>query len=222
MKLIRTLYRAQSFFYPCCLLQTDSLDVRPWRRCFIEWTPWLQATLPCVTFTLVYLLTIHQQINVYILMMKWVSVETRMLAIARQGSQTNGPRLVKFRHMKMNFLLRISDRLSDVRLGVLKFFWIIVDMCGIYDSLLHYDGAHGGAVRWGTTLQIGMSRVWFPMVSSEFFHFYNPSGRTMALGLTQPPTEMITRNISWGKSGRCLGLTTLTPSCADCLEIWEP
>ena len=24
------------------------------------------------------------------------------------------------------------------------------------------------------------------------------------------------------KSGRCLGLTTLPPSCADCLEIWEP
>jgi hypothetical protein len=25
-----------------------------------------------------------------------------------------------------------------------------------------------------------------------------------------------------GKSGWCLGLTTLPPSCADCLEIWEP
>jgi hypothetical protein len=28
--------------------------------------------------------------------------------------------------------------------------------------------------------------------------FHNPSGRTMALGLTQPLTEMSTRNISWG------------------------
>ena len=27
---------------------------------------------------------------------------------------------------------------------------------------------------------------------------HNPSGRTMALGLTQPLTEMSTRNISWG------------------------
>jgi hypothetical protein len=44
----------------------------------------------------------------------------------------------------------------------------------------------------------------------------------MALGLTQPLTEMSTRNISWGKGGRCAGLTTLTPSCADCLKIWEP
>ena len=25
-----------------------------------------------------------------------------------------------------------------------------------------------------------------------------------------------------GKGGRCVGLTTLPPSCADCLEIWEP
>jgi len=25
-----------------------------------------------------------------------------------------------------------------------------------------------------------------------------------------------------GKGGRCTGLTTLLPSCADCLEIWEP
>jgi hypothetical protein len=24
------------------------------------------------------------------------------------------------------------------------------------------------------------------------------------------------------KGGRCLRLTTLPPSCADCLEIWEP
>ena len=25
-----------------------------------------------------------------------------------------------------------------------------------------------------------------------------------------------------GKDGRCVRLTTLPPSCADCLEIWEP
>jgi len=42
----------------------------------------------------------------------------------------------------------------------------------------------------------------------------------MALGLTQPLTEMSTRNISWGKGDECVGLTTLQPSCADCFEIW--
>jgi hypothetical protein len=25
-----------------------------------------------------------------------------------------------------------------------------------------------------------------------------------------------------GKGGRCVGLQTLPPSCAECLEIWEP
>ena len=29
------------------------------------------------------------------------------------------------------------------------------------------------------------------------FHLHKPSGRTMALGLIQPLTEMSTRNISW-------------------------
>ena len=43
----------------------------------------------------------------------------------------------------------------------------------------------------------------------------------MARGLTQPLTEMSTRNISWGKGGRCVELTTLPPLSADCLEIWE-
>jgi hypothetical protein len=47
----------------------------------------------------------------------------------------------------------------------------------------------------------------------------NPSGRTMALGFTQPLTEMTTKNISWGDKGsRCVGLRTLPLSYADCLE----
>ena len=36
----------------------------------------------------------------------------------------------------------------------------------------------------------------------------------MALGSTQPLTEMSSRRISWGKSGRCVRLTTLPPRCA--------
>jgi hypothetical protein len=109
----------------------------------------------------------------------------------------------------------------------------------------------------------------------------NPSGRTEALGSTQPLTEMSTRNmrnalfcvirqrvmvilyrifrnnqsdpsstttrcittqknavlicfaaeawnhayheyVLWGKGGRCIWLTILLLSWADCLEIWEP
>ena len=45
----------------------------------------------------------------------------------------------------------------------------------------------------------------------------------MALGLTQPLAEMSTRSISWvGEGARCVRLTTLSPSCADCLQIWDP
>jgi len=44
----------------------------------------------------------------------------------------------------------------------------------------------------------------------------------MALGSTRPLPEISTRNISWGKGDRCLRLTTLPPSSADCLEMWQP
>ena len=46
------------------------------------------------------------------------------------------------------------------------------------------------------------------------FHWHNTSDRTMALGSTQPLTEMSTRSISWGKGSRCVMLTNLPPSCA--------
>ena len=36
----------------------------------------------------------------------------------------------------------------------------------------------------------------------------------MALGSTQPLTEMSTRSISWVKAGRCVRLTILPPTCA--------
>jgi hypothetical protein len=43
----------------------------------------------------------------------------------------------------------------------------------------------------------------------------------MALGSTQPLTEMITRDICClVKRGQCVGLRTLSPSRADYLEIW--
>jgi hypothetical protein len=41
-------------------------------------------------------------------------------------------------------------------------------------------------------------------------------------GSTHPLTEMSTSGISWGggrKSGLCLGLTTLSLSCTNCLDI---
>jgi hypothetical protein len=54
------------------------------------------------------------------------------------------------------------------------------------------------------------------------FHWHNPSGPTMALGLTQPLTKWVPVVFPGGKGCRCVGLTTLPHSGADCLEIWEP
>jgi len=54
-------------------------------------------------------------------------------------------------------------------------------------------------------------------------HLLNPSDRTLALGSTQPPTDMSTKEcFLGGKGGQYVGLTTLPRSCAHCLEMWEP
>jgi hypothetical protein len=45
-------------------------------------------------------------------------------------------------------------------------------------------------------------------------------GRTMALGFTQSVTAMSTRNNSWGKGGRCIGLT-LPPLCVRTTKSWR-
>ena len=53
------------------------------------------------------------------------------------------------------------------------------------------------------------------------FNLLNTSGRTVALGSTNSLTEI-------SNDGRCVGLTTLPHSCADCFEIlgasnsWNP
>jgi hypothetical protein len=85
-------------------------------------------------------------------------------------------------------------------------------------------------VRWGTRWRSWLRHyatsrkvaVSIPDGVSGIFQSLNPSGRTTAVGSTQPLTEMSTRNPSWGKDGRCVGLTNLPLSCADCLEILEP
>jgi len=58
----------------------------------------------------------------------------------------------------------------------------------------------------------------------KIFNSLIPSDRTVALGLTQPATEMCTRNtyLLGRKGSYCLGLKALPPTYADCLGIREP
>jgi hypothetical protein len=66
-------------------------------------------------------------------------------------------------------------------------------------STLHGE-VRGVAVGWGTALQA--ARSWFrsPLGSLEFFiDIIRPAAVCMALGSTQPLTEMSTRSISFGE-----------------------
>jgi hypothetical protein len=68
-------------------------------------------------------------------------------------------------------------------------------------SYLHYVlsvGASQNSIVWDVAVQAGRSRVRFPTRSSDFFNLPHPSSRTIALGSTQPLTEMSTRNLPGG------------------------
>jgi len=82
-------------------------------------------------------------------------------------------------------------------------------------------GALDGAVGWGTVLQGRRSWVRFPMVSLEFFieSFWPHNGPGVDYASNKNEYQ---EYFLGGKGGRCVGLTTLPPSCANCLEIWEP
>jgi len=107
---------------------------------------------------------------------------------------------------RMDLVFRRTDFHEIRHLGI--FLWKSVEKARILSKYYNNTGIFAGSIPDGV---IG------------FFHWHNPSGRTMALGSTQLLTEMSARNVSWGsKGGQCVGLTTLPPSCADCLEMWEP
>jgi hypothetical protein len=69
------------------------------------------------------------------------------------------------------------------------------DRSVLYLRLVHSGMAVAQWLRHCATNQVTGS---IPGGVIGIFHRHNPSDRTMALGSTQPLTEMSTRSISWG------------------------
>jgi hypothetical protein len=81
---------------------------------------------------------------------------------------------------------------SDAMISRLILFW---EMIVTYsENRMYILGARGRIVGWGTMLQAERSRFWVPIKSVPFLNVPNSSSRTLALGSTQPLTEMSTRN----------------------------
>jgi hypothetical protein len=66
-----------------------------------------------------------------------------------------------------------------------------MDVCLADETRIPADKSRtrGSVVAWGTMIQAGRSRARIPL-RWTFQLTYNPSSRTMALGSTQPLTEM--------------------------------
>jgi hypothetical protein len=73
-------------------------------------------------------------------------------------------------------------------------------------------GTRGTVVRWGSMPQAGRSWVRFPLRSMNFSNLRNPSSHNMALGSTQPLTEMSTRNLAGVQGGRRIRSSSSPPS----------
>jgi hypothetical protein len=87
---------------------------------------------------------------------------------------------------------------------------------GLDHFYIHSSGARRGAVASGTALQAGRSRVWFPIVLLAYSIDIIFLAAIMALRLTQPLTEISSYQEYFLRS-KSIGLTTLPPSCADCM-----
>ena len=128
--------------------------------------------------------------------------------------------------MMILMILRVIQNLLERPRDKVQGFYFKANNLYICTGLQRVNGwfrVFRGGTRWRSWLRhcSGSRKVAgsIPDGIIGIFHWHNPSGRTMTLG----STEMSTKNISWGgKGGWCVRLTTLPPSCSDCLEVWEP
>ena len=98
-------------------------------------------------------------------------------------------------------------------------------ICIVLDQLLDIDliDMHGTSNVVMLTFT-GRSRVRFSMLSLEFLIDIIVPASLWPWGWLSPLQKWVTKFFPGvgGKGGQCVGLTTLSPSCEHCLEIWEP
>jgi hypothetical protein len=95
-------------------------------------------------------------------------------------------------------------------------------VCRDIPTELHDRGVRGSVVGWGTLQQAGRSRERIPD-EVDFFNLPNSSSRTMALGSTQPLTQMSARNMPGGKGRPARKADNLTAICEPIVyKMWEP
>ena len=149
-----------------------------------------------------------------LILLKWSMFQTKLLEKTYLHVMPNAVFFLLALHMKLlNSQHRFStctceDCWSFLFFMIIKWDFLSTDIkilvyiseCILFQlnlaRLLKYLGVCGGAVGWGTTSRKFVGSI--PDAVMGIFHWHNPSGHTVALGLTQPLTEMITRSISWG------------------------
>jgi len=87
--------------------------------------------------------------------------------------------------------------LGRFSLNYLNFFWLLYCTTSLLQTIITLGGTRRRNWLRHCTINRKVAGS-IPDGVIGFFHWHIPSGRTMALGLTQPLTEMSTRNISRG------------------------
>ena len=87
-------------------------------------------------------------------------------------------------------------------------------------KITEYDNQFRGSVVVNAALLVGRSRDRSPVVSLGIFFF--GSIRQVHVPGVDSASKNECQDIPGGKGGRCVGVTTLPSSCAECHEIWEP
>jgi hypothetical protein len=109
---------------------------------------------------------------------------------------------LQFEHWLWQFSWLFNLTRPELLIGCCRMLSVVNQFCYFsYSVILFGIGKYGGntVAQWLRHCAINQKVARsIPDGVIGIFHWHNPSGRTMALGSTQPLTEMSTRNISLG------------------------